>query len=84
MGTRDHRPSYVEDIHCTLRGNCRTPAKADGLFLENVHGARLERVAVHFVTPPGSATPPAWFGECVNVDERSTGVVQLQNQCTHV
>ena len=82
LGTRDHRPSYVEDVHCTLHGNCRTPAKADGLFLENVHGVRLKRVAVRFVSPPGSTTPPAWFGECVHADNQSSGIVQLQSVCT--
>ncbi|CAM9221607.1 unnamed protein product, partial [Ectocarpus fasciculatus] len=46
MGTQDHRPSYTEDHHCSYY--CRTIAKADGLYLENVHHAVLDRVAVTF------------------------------------
>ena len=49
---------------------CRTPSKAHGLYVENVHGLTLKNVAFEYETPR-----QPWFGECLVVDNRSTGVV---------
>ena len=69
MGTRDHGPSYVEDVDCTSFGNCRTVAKADGLRIENAHNVLLEDFNVEF-----EGDRQDWFGGCVALDERCTEV----------
>lgn len=51
MGTLDHRPSYREDVGCTLFGNCRTPGKASPLRVENVRGLRFENFKGRFGNP---------------------------------
>ena len=84
MGTHDHRPSYAEDVNCSLFGNCRTAAHADGLYLENAHSVDLERMHVRFEPAPGSkAPPPQWFGECVRADNQSTAIAQREGSCVH-
>lgn len=62
----DPIPVYVYD---SLRW-CRTPAKADALFLENAHGVRFgPNVTFAFEQPRRE-----WFGRCLRVDNHSTGV----------
>lgn len=69
MGTRDHRPSYTEDVACTSFGNCRVPGKADGFHMENVHDVLLADVQVRF---EGHAE---WYGACATQSNMTTGVV---------
>ena len=51
MGTFDHRPSFLEDTHCTLFGNCRTPGNASALRVENVRGLKFENFHSSFGHP---------------------------------
>ena len=75
MGTRDYRPSPAlpSGLECPEgigRGHERTPAKADGVFLENAHDVTFkENVVFEFESPR-----KGWFGDCVAVDEYSTNV----------
>merc|ERR1712196_443679 len=72
MGTRDHRPSYIEDVNCTDFGNCRTlPAKADALRLENAHNVSVEDFTVQF-----GPKKTSWYGKCLTFDSMSTQVVK--------
>ena len=66
MGTHDYRPHDGGD--CSYY--CRTPSKAHGIFVENAHGVVLKNVSFEFESPR-----QAWFGDCVKLDNRSTGIV---------
>jgi hypothetical protein len=66
MGTRDYRPH--DGGACSYY--CRTPSKAHGLSVENVHGLVLRNFTVEYELPRRS-----WFGDCLSIDNRSTGVV---------
>lgn len=66
MGTRDYRPH--DNGNCDYY--CRMPGKADGLFIENAHGVVLKNVTFEYEMPRRS-----WFGDCLVVDNRSTGVI---------
>ena len=66
FGTHDYRPHNGGS--CSYY--CRTPSKAHGLYVENVHGLTLKNVTFEFEQPRQS-----WFGNCLKVDNRSTGVV---------
>ena len=71
FGTHDYRP---HDTGAECSYYCRTPAKAHGLYAENVHGLTLKNVTFEFEQPRKS-----WFGECLKVDNRSTGVVGAED-----
>eukprot|EP00930_Biecheleria_cincta_P028716 TRINITY_DN20026_c0_g1_i1.p1 TRINITY_DN20026_c0_g1~~TRINITY_DN20026_c0_g1_i1.p1 ORF type:complete len:1001 (-),score=120.80 TRINITY_DN20026_c0_g1_i1:139-2856(-) len=71
MGTRDHRPSFIEDMNCTSYGNCRTPAEANALYLENVHNATIENITAEF-----SGRRLRWYGKCLAQDARTSGVTK--------
>ena len=67
MGTQDHRPSFAEDVNCSHY--CRTPAKADGLYLENVHDTFINNFTVDFIDD----RVPYW-GDCLVVDKFASEV----------
>ena len=52
------------------------PGKADGLFIENAHGVVLKNVTFEYEMPRRS-----WFGDCLVVDNRSTGVIGAKDVC---
>lgn len=66
LGTRDYRPH--NGGACSYY--CRTPSKAHGLYVENVHGLTLKNFTIEYELPRRS-----WFGDCLVVDNRSTGIV---------
>ena len=76
MGTQDHRPSYTEDINCSYY--CRTPAAADGLYLQNVQGAILHDVSVEF---KGTVEEVPYWGKCLVVDNQSSISSNLNFNC---
>jgi hypothetical protein len=71
MGSRDYRPTPpgvdIPDGYAV-----RSPALADALYLENAQSVALRNVTFEFATPRLS-----WFGRCVAVDNRSSGVTGL-------
>eukprot|EP00944_MAST-04C_sp_MAST-4C-sp1_P014298 g14298.t1 len=73
MGSRDYRPSppLPSGLECPMgigRGHERTPAKADGIYLENAHNVTFKRnVIFEFESPRLD-----WFGDCISIDEYSS------------
>ena len=71
MGSRDYRPTPEPHLHLPIHAPLRSPAKADGLFIENAHRVSFRDVTFEF---EGDRTQHNWFGKCLDVDEYSTGI----------
>jgi hypothetical protein len=78
MGSRDYRPT-PPGVPTPDGYSLRTPADADALYVENARGVSFANVTFEFEAPRRS-----WFGACVTFDNRTTGVVGLdQVRCVN-
>ena len=61
------------------RGHERTPAKADGIHLENAHNVTFQQnVIFEFESPRLD-----WFGDCISIDEYSSVVKRVERYQMH-